>query len=170
MAKIRYHVAMSLDGYIAGPNGEYDWVVMDPEVDFAALYGQFDTVLLGRRTFEVMLKAGNTTMPGMKMFVFSRTLPQAKHPEVTIVAEKQTELLKSLHAKPGKDVWLFGGSSLFGSLLAAGFVDTVEVGVSPILLGGGIPLLPPPADRHKLTLTGHRVHKSSIVSLQYAVK
>ena len=171
MAKIRYHVAMSLDGYVAGPKGEADWVVMDPEVDFSALYSQFDTVLLGRRTFEVMLQAGNTKMPGMKMFIFSRTLQQSKHPEVTIVAEKQTELLPSLRAKSGKDVWLFGGSSLFGSLLAAGFVDTVEVAVSPILLGGGIPLLPAPADRKKLELISHRIYKKTgVVSLQYTVK
>ncbi len=107
MAKIRYHVATSLDGYVAGPNGEADWIVMDPEVDFSALYSQFDTVLLGRRTFEVMLQAGNTKMPGMKMFVFSRTLQQSKHPEVTIVAEKQTELYHRCARNPAR---MFGYS------------------------------------------------------------
>jgi dihydrofolate reductase len=171
MAKIRYHVAMSLDGYIAGPKGEYDWIVPDPEVDFAALYNQFDTVLLGRRTFEVMLKADNASMPGMQIFVFSKTLPPSKHTGVTIVAEKQNDLLKSLRAKLGKDVWLFGGSALFGSLLAAGFVDVIEVAVSPVLLGGGIPLLPPGVNGARLHLTGHRVYrKTGTVSLQYAVK
>jgi len=170
MARIRYAVAMSLDGYVAGPKGESDWIAIDPEVDFAAMFKDFDTILVGRRTFETMAQAGNTAIPGMKTIVFSRTLQPAKHPEVTVVAENQTEVLKSLRRKPGKDIWLFGGSSLFGSLLKEGFVDTVEVSVIPILLGGGIPLLSAPADRRKLELTGHKIYKSGRVSLQYAVK
>lgn len=70
MRRIRYHVAMSLDGYIAGPKGEADWITPDPEVDFAALFNQFDTALLGRRTFEAMVDAGRATIPGMKLIVF----------------------------------------------------------------------------------------------------
>jgi dihydrofolate reductase len=85
------------------------------------------------------------------------------------VADKLEDTLAALRAKSGKDIWLFGGSSLFQSLLGAGLVDTVEVAVSPVLLGGGIPLLPPPARQAKLRLTGHRVYKTGIVSLQYAV-
>jgi dihydrofolate reductase len=92
--RIRYAVATSLDGYIAGPKGEADWIIMDPE---------------------------------------------------------------------------FGGV-LFRSLLKAGLVDTVEVAVFPVLLGGGIPMLPPPAGRARLELTGHRVYKTGVVSLEYAVK
>ena len=170
MPKIRYRVASSLDGYIAGPKGEIDWITMDPEIDFSALMGQFDTLLVGRRTFETMAKAGRTTMPGMKTIVFSRTLNPSKYPEVTVVSEMHNEKLSSLRAGSGKDIWLFGGGSLFQSLLEAGFVDTVELSVMPVLLGGGIPFFPPPASRKKLDLTDHRIYKSGIVSLQYAVK
>ncbi len=169
MRRIRYHVAMSLDGYIAGPKGEADWITPDPEVDFAALFNQFDTALLGRRTFEAMVDAGRATIPGMKLIVFSRTLRQADYPEVTVVAETQKEMLTSLREKPGKDIWLFGGATLFQSLLEQGFVNAVEVSLIPILLGGGIPLLPTPATRNKLTLIGHKVYKSGILALQYAV-
>jgi dihydrofolate reductase len=169
MRRIRYHVAMSLDGYIAGPNGEADWITPDPEVDFASFFNEFDTALVGRRTFEVMVGAGRATIPGMKLIVFSRTLRQGDYPEVTVVTEKQKELVASLREKPGKDIWLFGGPALFHSLLHEGFVDTVEVSIVPILLGGGIPLLPTPATRKKLDLTGHKIHKSGIVALQYAV-
>lgn len=86
------------------------------------------------------------------------------------MAEKQKEALTSLREKPGKDIWLFGGATLFHSLLEQGFVDTVEASIVPILLGGGIPLLPTPATRKKLNLTGHSIYKSGIVALQYAVK
>jgi dihydrofolate reductase len=170
MRRIRYHVAMSLDGYIAGPKGEADWITPDPEVDFAGLFNEFDTALVGRRTFVAMVDAGRTTIPGMKLIVFSRTLQQADYPEVTIEAEKQKEVVASLREKPGKDIWLFGGATLFHSLLQQGFVDTVEVSIVPILLCGGIPLLPTPATRRQLNLTSHKIYKSGIVALQYAVK
>lgn len=161
---------MSLDGYVAGPNGEYDWIVMDPDVDFAAIWKQFDTILVGRKTFEVMLRAGNTGMPGVKTFVFSRTLKQDKYPNVTIVGEKREETVASLRRDASKDIWLFGGGELFRSLSNAGLVDTVEVSVIPVLLGSGMPLLPAPAKQHKMKLTGHHVYKTGIVALDYALR
>ena len=169
MRRIRYLVAASLDGYIAGPNGEADWIIGDPDVDFGALWAQFDTFLIGRRTFEAMGKAGQRSTRGMKVLVFSRTLRQADYPKVTIVAEKPEQALAEVRAQPGKDIWLFGGGQLFRSLLELRLVDTVEVAVIPVLLGGGIPLLPPRAKQTKLKLTGHKVYKTGIVSLEYAV-
>src|SRR5262249_41931250 len=120
MRSIRYGVAMSLDGYIAGPKGEADWIIMDPEIDFAAMWAEFDTLLIGRKTFEDKGGAKSGTMPGMKYFVFSRTLRQSDYPQVTIMAKDPREMLNSLKAEPGKDIWLFGGGSLFRSLLDAG--------------------------------------------------
>jgi dihydrofolate reductase len=170
MRRIRYVVAVSLDGYIAGPKGEADWIIMDPEIDFRALFEQFDTFLLGRRTFEAMGRGGQGGSPGMKTFVFSRTLRQQDYPRVTVVAEKAEEVVAALRAEPGKDIWLFGGGALFRSLLDAGLVDTVEAAIMPVLLGGGIPLLAPPAKRTRLKLTGHKVYKSGIVSVEYSVE
>ncbi|MCI0434368.1 MAG: dihydrofolate reductase family protein [Gemmatimonadetes bacterium] len=167
MRRIRYCVASSLDGYIAGPEGEFDWIIMDPDIDFTAIFAQFDTFLVGRHTFKTMAGAGGAG-PG-RTLVFSRTLRQQDHPGVTIVADRIPETLNELRAQPGKDIWLFGGGSLFQSLLALGQVDTVEVAIIPVLLGGGIPLLPAPAARRELSLTGHRVYGSGIVSLEYAV-
>src|SRR5687767_7056639 len=166
MRRIRYQVATSLDGYIAGPKGEADWIIMDPDIDFAALFEQFDTFLLGRRTFEPMAHEKKGETPGMKSFVFSRTLRQEDYPGVTIVAEGVEETVAALRAEPGKDIWLFGGGSLFRSLLDAELVDTVEVAIMPVLLGGGIPLLAPPAEQRKLHLTGHKIYPTGIVSLE----
>jgi len=168
--RVRYQVAMSLDGYIAGPNGEYDWIVMDDDIDFKALFAQFDTFLIGRKTFEAMGGAPSRSK-GTKTFVFSTTLKADKHPRVTIVADRVAETVNALRAEKGKDIWLFGGGSLFRSLLAAGVVDTVEVAVMPVLLGAGTPLLPSPASAATLTLTGHKLYpKSGIMLLEYAVQ
>jgi dihydrofolate reductase len=169
MRRIRYQVAMSLDGYIAGPKGEADWILMDPEIDFGALFAQFDTFLMGRRTFEAM-SGGEGESAGTKTFIFSRTLRQSDHPKVTIVSDRVEETVAALRAEESdNDIWLFGGGELFRSLLEAGLVDTVEVAVIPVLLGQGIPLLPSPAKQAKLKLTGHKVYGTGIVLLEYAV-
>ena len=169
MRRVRYSVVMSLDGFIAGPKGEHDWIPMNPEVDFAATFGQFDTLLVGRRTFDTMVAAERTTMPGMKTVVFSRTLRQDDYPDVTIVAKDEKKTVAALKAKEGRDIWLFGGGSLFSSLAEAGLVDTVEVGIVPVLLGAGIALSPELKKRVNLELTGHRVYKNGMVSLEYGV-
>jgi dihydrofolate reductase len=172
MRRVRYLVATSLDGYIAGPSGEADWIIADPQIDFRAISAQFDTVLIGRQTFVGMARGKKKpgAMPGMKTFVISRTLRQCDYPKVTIVAENAEQTVAAMRAESGKDIWLFGGGLLFRSLLESGHVDTVEVAVIPVLLGGGISLLPPPANRAKLNLTGHRVYQTGIVSLEYAVE
>jgi dihydrofolate reductase len=167
MRRIRYSVASSLDGYIAGPSGEADWIIMDPEFDFEAMYKEFDTVLMGRGSFETV---GGAWGYGMKTVVISRTLREQNHPGVTIVGDNVKQALTSLRTQPGKDIWLFGGGQLFRSLVELRLVDTVEVAVMPVLLGGGIPLLPPGGQRIKLKLTSHKIYKTGIVGLEYTVE
>ena len=167
MKRVRYSVAMSLDGYIAGPKGESDWIVMDPEIDFQALLAGFDTILLGRKTYEATRSEGG--MPGMQTYVFSHTLRPADCPGV-IVSDNLTETVNALKPRGGKDIWLFGGGSLFRSCLQQGLVDSVEVAIIPVLLGGGVPFLPEPTTRAKLKLVKHRVYEQTgTVALEYAV-
>jgi dihydrofolate reductase len=79
MRRIRFSAAVSLDGFIAGPNGEADWIVPDPEMDFGALAAQFETLLVGRRTFEAMVRARRTTILGMQTVVVPTTLTRIIH-------------------------------------------------------------------------------------------
>jgi dihydrofolate reductase len=168
--RLRYQVAVSLDGFIAGSGGEYDWIVMDPTIDFTALYKEFDTVVMGRKTYEVATaQGGHGAMPGLDVVVFSRTMPAATYPGVRILNDDPRQVVAALKKKRGRDIWLFGGGELFRTLLDAGLVDTVEVGVMPVLLGAGIPLLPP-GSATKLVLADQKVLPASgIVALAYSV-
>jgi dihydrofolate reductase len=171
MRLVRFGGAMSLDGYIAGPNGEYDWILMDPDIDFAETQSQFDTFLIGRKTFEAMAKMGSDgkSLPGIQNIVLSRTLKASDYPHVTVKSDAE-RVVAELRGKPGKDIAIFGGGELFRSLLAAGLVDRIEVAVIPVLLGGGIPLLPPPAGRAVLKLRKERVYeKTGTIGLEYDI-
>lgn len=169
MRQVRFSAAVSLDGYIAGPNGEADWIVMDPDIDFRAMFARYDTVLMGRASWEAARAMGEGAMPGMQAWVFSRTLAQADCPGAT-VSDDPAGTVAALKASVGRDIWLFGGGVLLRSFLELGLVDALEIAIIPVMLGGGIPLLPAPAPRTKLCLVEHRLYeKSGIVLLEYAL-
>ena len=172
MRPVRYNVAASLDGCIADLNGGYDWIPPDPAIDFGELFAAVDTVLLGRHSYELVQRdpAAATWPAGARLIVFSRTLEPSDHPDVTIVGADAAGFVAGLRAERGAgEIWLYGGAALFASLLTAGQVDRVEVTVIPILLGGGIPLLPAGVSRTALELTDVRRYPSGQVALHYAV-
>ena len=170
MRRIRYCCATSVDGFIAGTGDEYDWIVMDPDIDFAGLAAEFDTYLMGRRTFEVT-GARDEPYQGASTFVFSRTLRQGDYEQVTIVGDDWQKAVRSLREQSGRDIWLFGGASLFGSLAQAGLVDTVEVAVIPVILGAGISLATGLPESIELSLRDVKTYKKTgTVSLVYSIK
>ena len=170
MRRVRYAVAMSLDGFIAGPDDEFDWIVMDSAIDFATFFDRFDVVVMGRRSYEIVQgqEQGTQQLPGARPWVFSRTLRPGDHPDVEI-SDDPVGVVSELRRQEGKEIWLFGGGRLFRTLAEAGLVDDVEVAVVPVLLGGGVPMLSAPAGPVSLALEGTETFPSGIVSLRYSV-
>ena len=175
MRRLRYCVATSLDGFIAGPNGEHDWIVPDPAMDFAALWAQFDICLMGRKTYEVArTRRAAFSGSGPRWIVVSNTLRREDHPDIELLSGNMIEAVAELKsqsnpAQTAQDIWLFGGGALFRSLLDANLVDTVELTVMPVLLGNGTPLLSP-GTRQKLRLQESKTFPSGTLALKYAVE
>ncbi|HJR59471.1 MAG TPA: dihydrofolate reductase family protein [Vicinamibacterales bacterium] len=174
MRRVRYGVGMSLDGCIADDKGGTNFLVSDPAYDPAPFFASIDTVLMGRITYEQAVQQGMRAYPGLRNYVVSRTLRPDDFPEVTIIGDDVERTVASLRREPGKDIWLCGGGVLFRRLLGAGLVDTVELGVSPLLLGRpGIPLLaldPPLDEPLRLDLTQHTALPSGLLVLEYAIR
>jgi dihydrofolate reductase len=169
MRRVRYQVACSLDGFIAGPDDDFSWITPEPTFDFEALYAQFDTLLMGRRTYEVV-RASGEGFRGKELVVASRSLKAADHPGIEVVREHLEARIRQLRSEPGRDIWLYGGGELFSTVLEWDLVDTVEPAFIPILLGGGVPFLPSPAVRRRLNLVGNRSYPGGMVLLEYEVQ
>ena len=102
--RLRYQVAVSLDGFIAGPDGGIDWITMDPAIDFAALFAEFDTAVMGRKTYEATAAMGGGAMPGIDVIVFSRSLPASGGAGVRVIGDDPRETVRQLKAKRGRDI------------------------------------------------------------------
>ena len=170
MRQLRYSVAASLDGCIAGPKGEFDWIPIDPDIDFEAMYASVSALVMGRRSYEAYVSTGGTPGPPLPTFVYSRTLPEGERDGVTVVHDGAAHV-RGLKAMDGKPIWLWGGAVLFRELALAELVDLVEVAIVPVVLGGGIPLMAESGPRLSLELRSHRVYaRTGTLMLEYGVK
>ena len=170
MRALIYHVATSADGFIARPNGSFEDFPFDAEVveDFFAAIGEFGSVLMGRKTYEVGLAEGKTNpYPGLESLVFSRTLPTSPDPAVRLISNGAVEVVRELKEREGKAIWLCGGADLAGQLCAAGLVDELVVKLNPLLLGSGIPLFSTVVEPTRLELLEHKAYTGGTLRLRY---
>lgn len=178
MKKIVLGLGMSLDGYIARKNGSVDWLSMEWDYDWKAFFGNIDTVLMGRRSWEKALEMNpsgdSNPYKGMETYVFSNTLSETGVEDVEIVGGDITEFANELRARNGKKIWLSGGGELAKSFLEADLVDELYLGISPIFLGSGIPLFPEFNREVHLRLLGNKscynkAKDNAMIELAYEV-
>lgn len=173
MRKITYGGAASLDNYLARKDDAMDWLQWSDELKavMADYWGTIDTILMGRRTYEVSRRMGGGGQAGgMATFVFSRTLSQNSDSGVTIVGTEAVDFVKNLKSADGKDICLMGGGILAKSLFEADLIDEVGFNIHPVLLGSGIPALPPMDRQINLDLVKSQAFKNGCVVVTYRVR
>jgi dihydrofolate reductase len=174
MRKVTFGGANSLDNYLARPDHAVDWLLWGEEA--AAVMADFwqtiDTVLMGRKTYEVALRSGpeGGDYPGVKTYVFSRTLPEGPNKGVTVVRGDPADFVRDLKRQDGKDICLMGGGELARPLFEAGLIDEIGFNIHPVLLGAGIPLFHPMSRQIDLELRECRAFKNGCVYVTYRVK
>ena len=171
MRKVILGVAVSLDGFIEGPNGEYDWCLTDQDYGFSDFFKRVDTIFVGRKTYEMSLgmEGGDAGFPKFKEYIFSTTLDKVKD-GATLIRNNIKNEVEKIKKDKGKDIWLFGGAGLTTSLMNLGLVDELSLAVHPILLGSGKPLFKNIKDRINLTLLDTKTYLTGLVSLRYSLE
>lgn len=170
MRKVILAVAVSLDGFIEGPNGEYDWCFTEPDYNLKEFFDRIDTIFVGRKTYEMSseMEGGPPGFPKFKEYIFSNTLHNVKKRATLINRDIKTEV-ENIKKEKGKDIWLFGGAGLTTSLMNLGLVDELSLAVYPILLGAGKPLFSNIKDSIKLELVDTKTYSTGLISLTYKV-
>jgi dihydrofolate reductase len=173
MRKLILGLAITLDGYIEGPNGEYDWCFTDQDYGLNEFFTRVDSIFIGRKSYEMMQKYSKDGdgMPGMSAmteYVFSKTLTAVKKGAL-LLSENSINEARNIKEQSGKDIWLFGGASLAHEFLKEGLVDELWLSVHPILLGSGKPLFRENESRTTLRLLECKTYESGLVSLRYSI-
>ena len=168
MRSIILGLAVSLDGFIEGPNGEYDWCFTDQDYGLHKFFTRVDALFIGRKSYELMQNNADAVpgMPAMTEYVFSNTLETVK-PGAILIQGDIVPQVKQIKQADGKDIWLFGGASLTTSLVNAGLVDQLWLSVHPIALGSGKPLFEQLSKRINLQLRETKTYDTGLVSLKY---
>lgn len=171
-------LAVTLDGFIEGPNGEVDWCIMDPDMDFTVFLNQIDTILYGRKSYDIwgqyipkkVDSAADKEMWSLihskEKYVFSRTQKETDNPAI-LINDNIAEEMNKLKKKPGKDIWLYGGSSLITTFINLGLVDEFRLSVHPIILGEAKPLFIDIKERINLQIAETKQFSSGVVQLIY---
>ena len=168
MRKVVLGVGISLDGYIARPDGSVDFLFMPKDYSMAEFFKRVDTAVMGRKTYEVGLKmGGGFAEGGMKSFVFSRSMGSGERGDVTIVAEPPKQFMEAVRGTKGKDIWLMGGGELTREFLREDIVDEIHLGVVPVLIGEGIAAFPSGFPERKFALVENKTYSRGLIALRY---
>ncbi len=166
MRRVILNLAVSLDSFIEGPNGEYDWCFTDQDYGMTEFLAGVDTLFLGRKSFDLMRQQEGNFFSDKAWYVFSKTLTSTPH-QVQLIQDDFAQAVSTIKNQPGKNIWLFGGASLTTSFLNAGLVDELLLAVHPILLGGGKPLFQHLIGRMSFDLVNTKTYPNGLVQLQY---
>lgn len=169
MGRVKLFVAWSLDGYIARSDGGVDWLFDDQDYGMKDFMATVDTVVMGRKTYEVMEKVGQNVYEGKRIVVFSRSRRRGADPSVEWISRDAASFVEDLRNEGDGDIWVVGGGDLFMHLLHHEQIDDVMLAIHPIILGDGIKLFPRAAATVKLNLVSVESYTSGLLMVHYDV-
>lgn len=170
MRKIILNLAVSLDGYIEGPNGEIDWCLTDQDYGMEAFFEATDAIFMGRKSYD-MIDGAPSPFMDKKVYVFTDKPFLFPNDEIEVIGSQDfKQKVEAIRNSPGNDIWLFGGANLLSGFMANNLVSEMLISVHPVILGGGIPLFQDIKDRVDLILLDQIVYSSGLVQLRYTVK
>jgi dihydrofolate reductase len=161
-------IATSIDGFIARKNGDIDWLFTDQDYGYREFFSCVDTVVMGRKTYAASLAFGEYPYPGRISYVFSRTRKGQQDDNARFVAPDPAEFIAGLKSKPGKHIWLVGGSELIQSFVQCDLIDEYVISVHPVILGSGIPLFRSPLPTQKLIYRDCTSFDTGLVQMTYS--
>lgn len=161
--KVILFIACSLDGYIAGPNHEIDWLFTDHDYGYTPFFSGVDTVVMGRKTWMVSRSFSAWPFGDTAVYVFSHSMSVVAEDHITIVKEEPSTLINRLRELPGENIWLVGGGDLIRQFLQADLIDEFVISIHPILLGGGVPLFPAGFPPTRLSTVNSRAFRSGLI-------
>lgn len=169
MRKIVLNLAVSLDGLIAGPNGEYDWCFTDADYGMTKFMNSIDSTIMGKKSYHVLLEYG-APYPELTNYVISRTEPGSSYQNVVLIRDGIDLFVEELKKKAGKDIWLYGGAEVTQYFMERDLIDVLMLAVHPIVLGGGLQLFGKSDSRRKFELVESIQYPSGLVQLIYNKK
>jgi dihydrofolate reductase len=169
MRKVILALALSLDGYIARPNGDIDFLIHPEDYSMGPFFATVDPAIMGRKTLEAGLRMTGGKLPktSMKMYVMSRTELPGERDGVIYANESPAALAAQIRKQPGKNIWLMGGGELAREFLRDDLVDEMYLAIVPVLLGEGIPLFPAGFPQREFTLTENKTYSQGLIAVKY---
>jgi dihydrofolate reductase len=168
MRNVVLGLGISLDGYIARPDGAVDFLFMPKDYSMAPFFATIDTAIMGRKTLDAAMRmSGGAYKADMPTYVFSRSQPPGKRDGLEFVNQSPASLIEQLRKLPGKDIWMMGGGELAREFLRADLIDALYLGIVPTLLGAGIPQFPGGFPQGEFKLVENKSYSKGLVALKY---
>ena len=170
MRKVVLGLGISLDGYIARPDGAVDFLFMPKDYSMAPFFATIDTAIMGRKTLDDAIKmggGGSFAGSSVAYYVFSHSQPPGERNNVVFVNQSPAVFIRKLRKRRGKNIWLMGGGELAREFLKADLVDELYIGIVPVLIGAGIPLFPSGFPQRNFSLVENKTYSKGLIALKY---
>ena len=168
--QVKLFFATSVDGFIAGPSGELDWLIEDQDYGYEEFISNVDTLIMGRRTYDMIANFAEWPYGDRKIYVLSTRESNPDDDRVTFSNYPVEQFIEGLICQPGKDIWIVGGMAIIDAAFCHDLIDEISLNIHPVALGAGVPMFPNGDRRIHLSLISHHLFEKGLISVRYRVE